>query len=118
MAPTVALNQYNNTDQAARIISFRSILRSDFPHFSEHRRSITKLSKLPEQARQERDPQKTPKQRSADGHDGVRDHVRHPNQSIMRGFWCPMGWHFRGAAGYSARSAPTVDCRTVCAKTR
>jgi hypothetical protein len=77
-------------------------------------RRLIEASSSPEQARQERDHESTPEQRPPDGHNGVRDHVRHPDQWIVGGFRCLIISHFRDAAG----SVPLVHCRTVCAKTR
>jgi hypothetical protein len=45
---------------------------------------IGKLSSSPEQARHKPNHENTPEQRSADGHDGVRDHLRHVDQGIVR----------------------------------
>src|SRR6516164_2512952 len=82
--------------------------------FSERRRSIAaELSSLPEQARQQPDPQNTPEYRSTDGDDRFRYHVRHSDEWIVGGLRCLIIWHFG-----CFRVCTDPHCRTVCAKTR
>jgi hypothetical protein len=59
-------------------IRFKSI-RADFSRIKRILEVDRKVSNSPKQARQEPDPKNTPEQRSADGDDRVRDHVRQPD---------------------------------------